>query len=198
MAGNFAGYTPLHIAVECCNRECVRLLLDEDDVDRNILTRRHESAMDLGLENSKSQNSSLELWRVPQERRQELDMRHYQKSIEVCHLLREAKIRGNLYSSVVVRTEPADVLVIPAGKDDPVVQLPSESGVSLLLLITSVFQFTDLKSFCGTDIARPLPEDLHDDLFFLAASTLAVDRAFFGCYQNAASGTGQSSIDTAR
>ena len=91
---NFVGYTPLHIDAECCNRESVRLPLDEDDIDRNILTRRHKSAMDLGLENFKSQSSSLDFWRVSQERRQGLDMGHYQESIESYHLLREAGVRG--------------------------------------------------------------------------------------------------------
>ncbi|KAI1846540.1 hypothetical protein JX266_007437 [Neoarthrinium moseri] len=151
--GPYRGFTPLHIAVITCNAEGVRFLLDEEDVDRDMMTDAAETAMDLALKNFRCQSPMIEFWEVPAGSRGKADMSHFHRSLEIFTLLRQVGAKANKLRAAVVRTEPDDIVLITPGVEEAVVFMPF--------------------------VPKPLPRELHDTIFFEKASELEVDHCFF-------------------
>lgn len=124
--GHFKGFTALHLAVSTCNIGAVCLLLEEEGLDTSLLTDKRHSAMDLALVNLGNQAPAMRFWDVPEEAREAEDMKHWMRAVEVQMLLLDKGIQPYMFLAVVVRTEPGDILYIPANKDGPRIQLPCE------------------------------------------------------------------------
>ncbi|KAH0565991.1 hypothetical protein GP486_000618 [Trichoglossum hirsutum] len=123
-AGGYAGYAPLHVAVEAGNVEAVRSLLEEEDLDVKILTAKDESAVDLLFKRFKNQKQDLHFWEVPEENQTAEDMKHWERTLELYGLLASAGAKGHKFLAAVVRPEPDDIFYIASDTDSPVIKLP--------------------------------------------------------------------------
>ncbi|XP_014559599.1 hypothetical protein COCVIDRAFT_24054 [Bipolaris victoriae FI3] len=112
--GGYKGNTALHLAVRTCNEDSVRYLLDEEgeSLDLSLLDHEGNSLIDLTSFLLKNQAPQMEAWEMPEEERKEADLRHFQSSILILHMLystRRARPRRVLAS--VTRIE-VDVLFV--------------------------------------------------------------------------------------
>ncbi|ENI00904.1 hypothetical protein COCC4DRAFT_53436 [Bipolaris maydis ATCC 48331] len=91
--GEYKGSTALHLAVQTCNEDAVRYLLDEegDSLDLSLLDHRGNSLIDLASFLWKNQAPQMEVWETPEEKRKEADQRHFESSMLILHMLYSTK-----------------------------------------------------------------------------------------------------------
>ncbi|KAF5662005.1 serine threonine kinase [Fusarium circinatum] len=117
-AGNYKGFTPLHLAVATCNIPAVKLLLAEEDVRINETGPDDKTAMDLALQNFSNQDKDLDLWKVVSHKRQGSDLSHFLQALEIYEELRNAGVTSNKIFAAVVRTDEDNYTILRSGDPD--------------------------------------------------------------------------------
>ncbi|KAF1954793.1 serine/threonine protein kinase [Byssothecium circinans] len=130
--GVYKGSTALHLAVKTCNEEAVRYLLDEegDSLDLALLDHEGNSLIDLASRLFKNQAPHMELWEVPEEKRNEADKRHFEGSLLILHML---------YATNRVQPRKIMASVTKIEVDELFVLLYEPEGFKILKVELSVF-----------------------------------------------------------